>query len=531
MTRSESFIVTNHEGMWGLVESDVLNQYAVKSESKQIDQEQDIFNHDDILTPLYDPSELNKLLELNTWHERCVDAIASDIAGQGWTLKPKTNVENPSEEEKRLIEEFFNELRPSINDLIYKKRYDERANGNGAWEIIRTDGRDSPLYDIKHVPSHTIRRLKDGVRAVQKVGTNKVYFVIMGKNKERVAGNDIYYDVNAKTGEISYKKLPENIRANEIIINKIYTPRTKFYGNSKIIPAIRVIYGDIHRANYNATFFKNYGMPAFALIVTGDFEPDLTPKDKDYDEKYTLKYNIKKQLQEVIKNPHSAITIMVPTREGEESKVEVRLEPLSIETKEASFRLYRKDNRDEIIGAHGMDPNRLGITESGKLNGSNSEELDSAYKTSLIKPGQRREEDDINYYILKLGLGVEDWKFSLIDNDPRNIERDVNLTIKLVDSGLLTPNEGREFVGETFGISNIEDSRLDEFYYHGQPLGGSSLFDVDPVGAGTVLTKLEDDLLGVEDDISNKSDSFQEDSGIKRAIKHLINYRERNNSS
>lgn len=520
MTHSESFIVTKQGDAWNLVETDVLNQYAVKSESKQIDQESLFQNIDGVLSPLYDPSELNKLLELNVWHERCVDAIASDIAGQGWTLKPKSNIENPSEQEKKLIEEFFQGLRPSINDLIYKKRYDERANGNGAWEVIRTNGRDSPLYDIKHVPSHTLRRLKDGVRVVQKVGTQEVYFVVMGKNKERIAGNDIYYDVNAKTGEKTINKLPESERANEIIISKIYTPRSKFYGNTKIIPGIRTIYGDIHRANYNASFFKNYGMPAFALIVTGDFEPDSKPGEDDYDEKKTLKYNIKQQLKQVIKNPHSAITVMVPTREGDESKVEVQLQPLSVETKEASFRLFRKDNRDEIIAAHGVDPNRLAISESGKLNGGNSKELDSAYKTSLIKPGQRREEDDINYYILNLGLGVTDWEFSIIDNDPRNIERDVELTTKLVEIGLMTPNEGREFIGETFGIAPIDDHRLDDFYYHGQPLGGN----LPPMGADSVYTELENSLLSLEDDTnvdSSATKSGIKDSPVIRSLKRL----------
>lgn len=520
MSRSESFIVTQTGDAWNLVETDVLNQYSVKSESKQIDEEDLFKGIDDVLSPLYDPSELNKLLELNVWHERCVDAIASDIAGQGWTLKPKSNIENPSEQEKKLIEEFLQSLRPSINDLIYKKRYDERANGNGAWEIIRTNGRDSPLYNVKHVPSHTLRRLKDGVRVVQKVGTKKVYFVIMGKNKKRIAGKDIYYDVNSKTGEISYKKLPESERANEIIISKIYTPRSKFNGNPKIIPGIRTIYGDIHRANYNASFFKNFGMPAFALIVTGDFEPDPNPGEDDYDEKKTLKYNIKQQLKQVIKNPHSAITVMVPTREGDESRVEVQLQPLSIETKEASFRLYRKDNRDEIIAAHGVDPNRLGITESGKLNGGNSKELDSAYKTSLIKPGQRREEDDINYYVLNLGLAVNDWEFILIDNDPRNIERDVELSTKLVETGFMTPNEGREFIGETFGISKIEDPRLDEFYYHGQPLGGSP----PPMGADSVYSELENSLLDLEDDTDDELVSKKsgiEDSPIIRSLKRL----------
>lgn len=511
---SDSFIVTQNEGQWELHETDVLNNYAIKTESKQLD-EKDLFKDiDGVLSPLYDPSKLNELLELNTWHERCVDAIAGDIAGQGWSLKPKTGIENPNEDQKKLIEEFLHKLRPSIIDLIYKKRYDERANGNGVWEIIRTNGRESPLYNIKHIPSHTIRRLNDGIRAVQKVGAKKVYFVIMGKNKTKIAGHDVYFDVHYKTGEISYKKLPESERANEIIFTKIYTPRTKFYGNPKIVPAIRVIYGDINRANYNADFFKNYGVPAFAVTVTGDFDPGPEPDDEDYKEEKTLKYKISKQLKEVIKNPHSAVTILIPS-EGEEGNVEVKLEPLSVDIKEASFRLYRKDNRDEIIAAHGVDPSRLGISEAGKLNGTNSEELDSSYKTSLIKPGQRREEEDFNYYILNLGFNITDWEFKLLDNDPRNIKKDWDMTKEAFETGFITRNEGRDFVGEYFGLEATDDIDGDSFYYHGQPMGSPQ---TDPKGANAVLTGLENDLQELDDDVSNKSDDSYKNSPLKRII-------------
>ncbi|KZX17630.1 phage portal protein [Methanobrevibacter filiformis] len=519
MTQSHSFIVTKNGSEWDLVENDVLEKYAIKTEgSEQINEEQMFNEIDGVLTPLYDPSKLINLLELSTWHERCVDAIASDASGKAWALKPKSNITNPSMEEKIRAEDFFKRIRPSITKLLYKRTYDTRAVGYGAFEVIRENGRDSKVIDLKYIPSHTIRRLDDGVRVVQQVGMKKVYFVMMDKNKEKYGKNEHYYDVDYKTGLKSYTPLPETQRANEIIFTNIHTPRSKYYGQSKIIPAIRVIYGDIHRANYNASFFKNYGMPAFSVVVTGDFEPDPVPSDENYDEKKTLKYNIKKQLQEIIKNPHSALTVMVPTRVGmEESRVQVEIKPLSVDTKEASFRLYRKDNRDEIIAAHGMDPNRLGITESGKLNGSNSEELDNAYKTTVIENIKKDNEDDINYYILQIGLDIHDWEFEIIDQDQKRFDQEWVKVKEALEIGFMTINEAREEVGEHFNITSKDDTRLDEHYYHGQLLGGR--YEVK--GAGSVYNALENDLIG--EGVANDGGTANkyEDSAIIRSIKRL----------
>jgi len=48
----------------------------------------------------------------------------------------------------------------------------------------------------------------------------------------------------------------------------------------------------------------------------------------------------------------------VPTMEGQ-GEVNIEFKPLSTEVKEASFRLFRQDNRDEILAAHGVPPYRM----------------------------------------------------------------------------------------------------------------------------------------------------------------------------
>lgn len=503
---SESYIVTKSNDEYEIHDASILNKYAIK-ESKALEIE-DEFDYDQLLEPPADPRQLNKLLRMNTWHRRCCDIISRDATGDNWTLIPC--VENPSEDQKIRATEFFENIRPSINEVLAEREYDCEADGWGLIEVIRENGRDSPVIDLKHFSAYTFRRHQDGVRVKQMVGSKERWFVIMGRNKDEY-GN--YYDVNAFTGEISTTPLPEEERANEVIWKNRYTPGTKYYGEAPIIPSISAIYGDEFRAQYNSSFFKNYGMPTFAVTVTGDFDPGINdPSDPDYDFKNTLKYRISQSLKEVIRNPHSAMVLEIPS-EGEEGNVEVNIQPLSVETKEASFRLFRKDNRDEVIASHGVDPSRLNIAESGQLNGSNSVMLDSAYINSIIKPLMRSNEDDINYYILKLGLEITDWKFKLLDNDDDHKEVEIDNIIKLVQNALMTPNEAREFIGEPFGIASVDDWLLDQYYYMGKPLGDTT--ENDDLG---VLDNLENTLIqeaeGLDEQI-RREEKQDNDDGFK----------------
>ena len=403
MTRSESYIVTEE---MNFVPCNVLEEYAIKS-TKGLNEE-DGFNYKDVVEP---PRLLNKLLDINTWHKVCCEAIAADSSGAGWTLIPSPNVEEPSMIQKEYVEEFLNNLRPNINKLLYEREYDCESIGWGLIEIIREPGKyDAPINDLKHYSGANFRRCADGVRVQQIIGGKKRWFVIFGENQDEKGRFDVHY----LTGEKHYEGLPEHLRANELLWKNRPNPNTKLYGMAPATPAIAAMYADNNRARYNIEFFKNYGIPAMIVTITGDFDPGILDKDDpDYDVTKTLQYRITEQLKQVIKNPHSGMVIQVPS-EGEDGNVTVNIQPLSTDVKEASFRLFRKDNRDEVVAAHHMDPNRVGVTDSGKLGASNAEQTDNSYRVSTIKPLIRDNQDDINY-LLRTCLGITDWVFNIID--------------------------------------------------------------------------------------------------------------------
>ena len=517
--RSESYIVTDQSNFIPLP---ILNEYAIKS-AKGLNDE-DGFNYADVVEPPAPPRLLNKLLDINTWHKVCCEAIAADSSGAGYTFIPRPDVQDPSPSEREYLEEFFRGLRPNINKLLYEREYDCESLGWGLLEIIRETGSwDAPICDIKHYSAANFRRCADGVRVQQRIGTKTRWFVIFGENFDE---DGRHYDVHYLTGEKYYEGLPEHLRANELLWKNRFNPETKLYGKAPASPSIASMYADHSRSKYNIQFFKNYGIPAMVVTITGDFDTGiLDPTDPDYDPRNTLQYRITEQLKEVIRNPHSAMVIQVPS-EGADGNVDVRIEPLSVETKEASFRLFRKDNRDEIIAAHHMDPNRVGVTDAGKLGSSNAEQTDNSYRVTTIKPLVRENEDDINYLIHECLL-IKDWDFKIIDTDEKKNAVEVEKVIALVNAAIMTPNEAREAVGEAYGIARIDGNPvLDDFYYNGSSLAGNNT-NFNSMGIGgvdSILAGLENDLTLMGDDdpeTREEETSDQIDTRFKNAIKGI----------
>ena len=499
--KADAFVVTTEDGSYDIVEADVLERYAIKSETDETGSKQlktDGWEYDDtLLEPLYDPLQLCELLEINTYHENCVDVVARDSAGIGYDIVPVTG-ENEKELNKPKLTNFLENIEPNINELLYMMNYDRRATGYGALELIRKDKSKSEPVNLSHISSYTLRRTSDGKRVKQRVGTKTVWFVIYGKNYDK-EGN--LCDVHSETGEFHpYNSLSKEERANELLWTMEYTTKSKYYGLPKIVGAIPAIYSDISRSKYNTSFFKNYGMPSFAVLVSGDFvdydqEEFLEDgtKNPEYDVTKTLKWKISQQLKQAIKNPHSAVTILVPS-EGEEGNVEIELKPLSVETKEASFRLFRQDNRDEVIHAHRVPPYKVGINETGSLGGSNIEGATINYKNDVVLPIRFNDEFLINQ-VIKNDFKIMDWRFKITEHDTRDYTTDIAIIKELFLMASITPRQIIENIGERFGLTASDNPFLDEYYLNNVPLENVWNGGDVPMEAETVLDSLENDLM------------------------------------
>ena len=497
---SDSFIVTvDDTGEYNVVDRMELDRHALKAKvdydgSKQIIDET-LKAGITILNPKYDPYDLVQLLDLYTYHAACVDAVAVDSTGISYTLKPVEDVEPIDAEKERFITVLEN-CKPSINNNLQKMVFDRRAIGYGALELIRETTSDSLPCKLKHIPAQTLRRHADTKRVVHTTPAGKrVWYVIYGKNYDD-QGNKV--DVHADTGAFHpYNSLAPHERANELLWTMEYAPGTDYYGRPPIISALGSIKGDIGAVKYNNSFFDNYGMPKFAITVTGDFaDYDVDPEDPEYDHTQTLKYKISQQIKEVIRNPHSAICITIPS-EGEEGNVDLKITPLSVQTEEGHFRMYRKDTRDEVIHCHGVDPSRLGIYDAGSLNGGNSDNTMTSYKYGKIAPIKAEIEDLVN--LIGEELEVTSWKFTIEDVAPIDYTKDLSLAEFLFARAAMTPRELIDNFGGKFGLTAPEDNKfLDEYYLNNVPLESvwnqsesNPMADID-----SILADFEDGLRG-----------------------------------
>lgn len=438
-----------------VISQSYLDKYALKEgESKQIPEDtfKDRYKGDGLVEPIYNLEALAQLLELNTYHYRAVKTKARDVAGLGYRLEPAEDIESPSDEQKDIAQEFLNNLNPSktlteINDMIM---VDHEATGNAFYEIIRNE--ENELVGIEHIPAHTMRVHNDMKRFVQMRGNNKVWFKRYGLE------NDVHYATGdiEKPNSIDFKN-----RATEVMQLKNYTSRSDYYGIPDVVPALSAILGDKERQEYNTSFFDNHAIPAYAVTVTG------AELDEDTERQIRQFFQ-----QDVKKSNHSTLVLTAKKPEGDYSgePVEFNFQALSTDVKEASFRMFRQDNRDEILSSHGVPPYRAGITVEGQMGGSSAKESTEIYKQSIIKPKQEMLESRINRFILQEGLGITDWRFRFEEIDTRDEDKEIERLQLLFNMGYYSPNMLREERGE----ERVENENMDRHFINGQPIDTTS---------------------------------------------------------
>ena len=175
---------------------------------------------------------------------------------------------------------------------------------------------------------------------------------------------------------------------------------------------------------------------------------------------------------------------MIPSIEGD---VGVNLTPLNVGSggEEAGFRLYRADNRDEILAGHGVPPYRIGLSIEGSLGGNVSAESSVIYTTSIIQPIKKMNEDLLNNlfyteYVHQKRINKEtfalterylNWQFKIAEIDKRDYQQDLYNAKELFQMGAITPRQITETLGKPFkAYADPNNPLLDEYYVNGVPM-------------------------------------------------------------
>jgi PBSX family phage portal protein len=379
----------------------------------------------DVITPPYNMYELANFYDTSFANHAAIDAKVENVVGLGYRfdLTDRTMLRFENNEDqgsvnraRRRIERMKIELRDWLENLndddsftktMEKVYTDLQATGNGFIEIGRTVTGD--IGYVGHIPATTVRvrRLRDGF--VQIIGQKVVYFRNFAAKNPNPMGTDI--------------------RPNEIIHLKEYSPLNTFYGIPDIMAAMPSLIGDQLASQYNIDYFENKAVPRYVVTLKG---AKLSGDAEDKMFRF-LQTGLKAQ-------SHRTLYIPLPG-DTDGNKVEFKMEPIENGIQDGSFKEYRKQNRDDILIAHQVPMSKLGGSDSGGSASALSQ--DRTFKEQVSRPAQRHLEKIVNK-IIKEKTDILELKFNELTLTDEIAQSQI--IERFVKTQVITPNEAREMI-------------------------------------------------------------------------------------
>ena len=380
----------------------------------------------DVITPPWNLYELANYYDTSFANHAAIDAKVENIVGLGYDFeiskrtlmrleansdstavsRARSRIERAKIEMRDWLENLNDE--ESFTHTLTKFYTDVQATGNGYLEIGRTIK--GKIGYIGHIPATTMRarRLKDGY--VQIIGQKVVYFRNFGAKNP----NPITTDP----------------RPNEIIHYKEYSPLNTFYGVPDIISAITSLHGDQLASQYNIDYFGNKGVPRYVVTLKGA-KLSADAEDKMF-----------RFLQNSLKGQnHRTLYIPLPG-DSDNNKVEFKMEPVENGVQEASFKEYRKQNRDDILIAHQVPLSKIGGGDSTSI--ANALSQDRTFKEQVSRPAQNNLGKMINK-IIKEETDILEFRFNELTLTDEIAQSQI--IERYVKNQIMVPNEAREILG------------------------------------------------------------------------------------
>ena len=398
----------------GLVPADTLF-HPIKKESKQRKEEHKWELGEGLVEPPYAINVLMLLFQ-NSIYASTVRQIAKDVAGQGWDIVPKEE-EKKNEVEYQKLKEYIDNISPetSLRTLFENLIIDWGHIGYFGIEVGRNPkGEPTEIY---RCPAHTLRIHKSKNKFCQKRGLNKVWFKKYGYKKDVAQSS-------GKEGRFNYKD-----RGNELIYYKNFYPYSDFYGVPNIISAVQELLEYQSIKSYNSNFFDNYGVPEAIVKLEGDWEDGTEEKITRFiDEEIRGTENAHRTM--VMQTPEGCSFEWIPLQKNDK--------------KESSFLNQQKMDRDNILIAYSMPPERIGIRIVGKLGGNVAEEANRIYFEKVVGPLQSDLAEIMNLLISEIS---NNYRFQFHQVDLREKNEHTERLKEQIEHGIKTPNEARKELG------------------------------------------------------------------------------------
>ena len=381
-----------------------------------------------IVQPPYNMLYLSQLYDVSPYHHSAVNAKVANVIGLGYkfeetfkvTQKVQDVIDNPAKLDKlrTKIEAAKEDLRLFLESLNsddsflenMKKVYtDLEATGNAYLEVGRTST--GKIGYIGHIPTTTmrIRRHRDGF--VQVVYNRYTFFRNFGDTE-------------------TPDQIGTDPQPNEVIHFKKFTPSNTYYGIPDVLSAKNAIAGDEFAQRFNLDYFENKAVPRYIITVKG---AKLTADS----ERKLLEF-----FQTGLKGRnHRTLYIPLPS-DGENSRVEFKMDPVEAGVQDSSFHQYSVENRDRILIAHRVPISKIGMPADVSL--ANAKDADKTFKEQVCRPMQ----EELEYKLNKIIAEFTD-AFTLRFNELALTDEETQSRIDasyLVNKVIL-PNEVRQRMG------------------------------------------------------------------------------------
>ena len=383
---------------------------------------------DQIRRPPYPFEQLTAMAEVHPIHYAAINQKVCDVIGKGFDLEPG---EGADPLQYRSIinwwEGLFDE-HDSI-EVLQAMWEDFETIGWGTLELARDE--QGKIGSIYYIPAHTLRVCKDENLLVQIKAGSVVYF--------RRWTPSSHLD-NKKYSMTNGEEVPENTPSehicNEVMIISRLCRWSLHYGIPGYVSGIAAITQAVAIRDYNILLFDNYREPRHLIFISG---PDIDSEQ------------ISEELNQIwedqlSKNPLSNIIMAIG------SQAQVTIEPLSPPNEENLMVQLMNSIDRQILIAHRMPPERLGISAEGFF-GSHTPEQNQIYRTSVVRNSQSLLESRLNKFIkaeFPLYADNEEvtYKVNIGDMEVLDKEMDRAAILDLAQAEIISINTAKRKLGE-----------------------------------------------------------------------------------
>lgn len=296
-------------------------------------------------------------------------------------------------------------------DKAYQKTMNKSANSMAKMEVVDLAKKIKPdLYSptvLFPLPARTMKINYDEHGQIHGYVQSPITHTVTSTTNT----NDTSVHPTQPTSGVSVEYAPE-----EVIHFALDPVGDSIYGTSPLYTCLRDVAALFYAKNYGGVFFQNDATPSYIYLLKNE-----TPNSANYK-------NFVEQLKRHKRNPHKSIVITG----------EVDVKAVSPNNKDLEFGMFMDKYLQRILMGWGVTA-RFSHLFTGRL--ELPANLESYYK--LINSIQGDLEEQLNDELFE-HFGVE---FSFKRVYKRDESREADIVTKLVGRPVLTPTEGREYLG------------------------------------------------------------------------------------